>query len=135
MMLAGASRLQVADAVGIHPTRIWQWTQIPEFAAELERQREAIQLHATARIAGEVDKSLDRIVALRDGGRQERVQLAAAQDLLDRADMRPAERVHNVHEHILSPEFARLLEAVRKEEDVVDTVVIDGVAQLPERQG
>jgi hypothetical protein len=133
LLLQGASRKSVAEAVGIHPTRIWQWTQLPEFAAELQRQRESIRVATEARLAGEVERNVDTIIQLRDASAQDRVRLAAAQDLLDRADVRPPDVVHNVHEHVLSPEFAALLHRLRDEEDIVDGTVIDGVTQLPER--
>jgi transposase len=138
MMLAGASRQEIATKLGVHPTLVYQWTKHPEFAAALENARKELQQRVTAmvtdRLAEEAPKSLERLVQLRDTARSERVQLIASQDLLDRAGFKAVERVHELHEHILSPEFAELLKRVLSEER---TIVVDadasGVTELPER--
>lgn len=53
-------------------------------ALELRRRWEA-------RLAEEIDPSLDRVVAIRDHSESDNVKLAAAKDLLDRAGVRVQE--------------------------------------------
>ena len=52
---------------------------------------------ARIRIADEVDPSIDRVVALRDGAKAEQVQLASARDLLDRAGVRVKDEESDVN--------------------------------------
>ena len=53
--------------------------------------REAAATRWAERLDREIDPSLDKVAALRDGGKDERVQLAAAKDLLDRGGVRVGE--------------------------------------------
>jgi len=138
-MLQGVSRKDIATELKCHGTQIWQWRQLPEFQTELERQRKAISEQVGsligARIADEAESSLNTVIALRDGARHEGVRLKASQDLLDRAGFKAVEQVHQVTEHILSPEFADLIRKAQGEDDVVDAVVVDAIKELPERAG
>jgi hypothetical protein len=59
----------------------------PDVQAE-QRRLAAEELHRAAfvklRLAGEAEKSLERLIQLRDHAREERTQLAAAESILDR---------------------------------------------------
>lgn len=136
-LLEGVARKAIAEEVGCHPTLVWQWQQIPDFQAELQRQRaalaETVESVIGSRLSVQASPSLDRIVQLRDGADSEKVRLAAAQDVLDRAGFKPTQKVHQVTEHILSPEFAALIrEAIADQGEVID--VTDFTTNvLPER--
>jgi transposase len=137
LLLTGLPAAEVAQRLGTSPSVVYRWMKEPQFAAALEQAKDQLRQRVMDvvgnRLAEEAPRSLDTVVALRDGARSERTRLAAAQDILDRAGFKAVERVHQLHEHILSPEFAELIRRVMEEDrNVVDADVV-GVQELPER--
>lgn len=88
MKLGGASREEIALALGYAPTYVSAVTESPLFKALLDQLRAELK-HRTVgavvdRIIAEGPKSVETLVTLRDTATSEQVQLTAARDLLDR---------------------------------------------------
>ena len=122
-ILEGKTRNEVAEAVGVHPTLIWQWRQDPVFAAKLEEQRKNISDNVrdlvTARLQQAAPEAILQVAALSTKANSEKVRLQASQDLLDRADFGAV--IKHEHDHTLSlpPEMMEFAARVLKESGLV----------------
>ncbi len=136
-LLEGEPILATARKLGITQQTLYLWRREPTFQDAFDKMRNAMAEQVTSiiqgRLAQEAEPALNRIVYLRDNARLEKVSLDASRDLLDRAGFKAIDVVHEVHEHVLSPEFAELIRGVLREKETVDGTVIDCVTQLPER--
>lgn len=119
LLLGGVSRKEIATRLGLHETTVSLWQRHPEFQAELEKLRgdltTSVKVLVGARLQNESGPSLTKIVDLRDNARSEKVQLGAAQDILDRAGYKPVERHAVLTGFVIQPELVEAIRSVVQE--------------------
>lgn len=91
LRLLGATTEAIAREVGRSPARVRDWYRDPLFHSEYLRLQAELQADLDARLRAQAARAAERLVALLDSG-DERVALAAARDVLDRAGIRAPER-------------------------------------------
>jgi hypothetical protein len=110
----GQTNVQIAAIVGMHPNRIGTITGSPLFQALVrEYQRELLNKLAdiTERLHAEAMPTLNKLVALRDTGAKEEVQLGAANSIADRIPAL-AKKVKHEEEKTLRILFGHDVEAI-----------------------
>jgi hypothetical protein len=137
MILEGIDQKKIADEVGITQQTIYQWKQQREFQEAFKKMQETLEEEVrsvmSTKLQQEAPQSLDTVVALRDGAKQERVRLDAASRVIDWAGYKAVDRSIAVQVHAVTPELLAAIKALVKEEDVIDAVPVGGVTELPER--
>jgi hypothetical protein len=118
-MLAAAGRphAEIAEAVGLHPTRISTIAGSPLFQAlvrEFQADLLARVADVTTRLHAEAGATLSKLVSLRDTAQKEETQLSAANSLADRipALSRKATEGERTLRVLLSADVEPLLEAI-----------------------
>ena len=137
-LLEGVSRRDIANELDVHETTISLWQRQPEFQSALESLRrdltDVVREVIGTKLQEEAPTSLAKIAHLRDKASSEKVQLAASQDILDRAGFKAVDKVQSIQMHILSPEFMDTIRAVAQELRAY-SAGSSGITVLPERAG
>ena len=106
LQISGYRTAELAEVFGLQPLRISQIINSPLYKEELARMEEEVNKEFAKsegektrldfiriRMKDEASKSLDKLIALRDGASSERVQQLSAMDILDRAGVVKTNRV------------------------------------------
>ena len=96
LKIQGLSRTEIAQRLDIHPTRVWQLTQLPEFKKLWEGVVEHVMQEVRAKFAARASQAADVEHGLMLGSPNDRIKLDAAKDILDRAGYKPKEVVESV---------------------------------------
>jgi hypothetical protein len=117
LVAAGQSNVEIAETVGLHPSRIATIAGSPLFQAlvrEFQSDMVARISDVTARLHAEAGPTLAKLLALRDGAQKEETQLAAANSLADRipALSRKALEGERTLRVLLSADVEPLVEAI-----------------------
>lgn len=119
MTLSGAKRQAIAEALGVSGHTIYSWNQDADFQAELQRIRDELASQVkdvvAANLREHVPNALAKIITLASGAQSEKVQLAASQDVLDRAGFGAVQKHHSVIEMKFPPGTLELAQAVLNE--------------------
>src|SRR3990172_51298 len=112
---SGVDRKSIAEELGIHPTRVWQLTQTEEYKALWQQTvDEAIRL-TKEKIAVRTEAAADKVFTLMEHAQSEKVQLASAQDILDRGGVEKRQEVRNVFTVRIEQDRARLFTTTARE--------------------
>jgi hypothetical protein len=117
LVAAGQSNVEIAETVGLHPSRIATIAGSPLFQAlvrEFQSDMVARISDVTARLHAEAGPTLAKLLSLRDGAAKEETQLAAANSLADRipALSRKALEGERTLRVLLSADVEPLVEAI-----------------------
>ena len=126
LLLCGMKVGEAARAVGLHPTRASTVVNSPLFLVEKERMRVEIEgefAHAEGDIGSKVRHLLERqgipsaekLVSLRDTAEDEKTQLAAARDILDRLGVKGKDTLEIQERVVGSPALESMLATAIRE--------------------
>jgi hypothetical protein len=117
LVAAGRPHVEIAETVGLHPSRIATIAGSPLFQAlvrEFQSDMVARISDVTARLHAEAGPTLAKLLSLRDGAAKEETQLAAANSLADRipALSRKTQEGERTLRVLLSADVEPLVEAI-----------------------
>jgi hypothetical protein len=122
LILLGNTLEEIREKTGVWHNVIFGWKQDEVWATEFARMRESLfqatKETITCNLQEEAPKSLKKIVSLRDESKNEKIQLEASRDLLDRAGYTPVQKSVGGMTVSLPPELTQFIQLLLKEEEV-----------------
>ena len=92
-LLAGEQITDIAKLINCSRTSIYNWLEDEDFKAEMDRRVHEMSSAGNKKILADVTTYIDKLKLLALKGKSEKVQLAAAEYLLDRIYGRPTSKV------------------------------------------
>jgi transposase-like protein len=135
MILQGKPFKEIALELDVSPQTLYLWRQGDEFQTYMRSLRDAATEQVKEIIAAESVAAVNTVVALQRGAQSEKIKLAAAQDILDRAGFGAVNKVAHAVQHTVTPELIDLIKELMSESKVAQATVVNEIMHLPERAG
>lgn len=85
LWIQGKTNREIAELLGLDQSTVWRWSQRPDVQERLARYRADVDRAVANKVVDACREAVDKVRELMRTADDERVQLAAAKDLLDRA--------------------------------------------------